>query len=321
MISPDLLVGFPLFLDLPDRHRRELVARMGELRVPAGQVIFSEGDTGDALYFVIEGRVAIQKAMDRKAGSYKTLSQLGVGDFFGEMALLENAPRWASAVAVKPTVLASLSARDVRAWLTEDNQVPLKFIVPFIQSLNGRLRQATREMILLFEVGRVLAQQEDADNLAVQLTEILARSFEDSARVAFYLWNEFSGEYELKAHCEWPAQKGGPRSEKDPLFDWMREKGECLLAEDWATDARFNDSARSRWPPFRSLLAAPVAGDRRPVGYVVLGHEPESSFFNGTHRRVLAGVVNLVAPAFESAFARQERSAQERLARVRHGSL
>ncbi|MBP9127331.1 MAG: cyclic nucleotide-binding domain-containing protein [Elusimicrobia bacterium] len=321
MISPDRLIGFPLFMDLPDRYRRELVARMEELKVEAGHVIFSEGDTGDALYFIVDGRVSIQKAIDRKIGAYKTLSQLSSGDFFGEMALLENAPRWASAVAVKPTLLVTLSARDVRAWLTADEQVPLRFVVPFIQSLNGRLRQATREMILLFEVSRVLAQQENADALAAQLTEVLARAFDDGPRVAFYLWNEYSGEYELKAHSSWPTQHGGSRGEKDPLFAWMAEKRECVLAGDWPTDPRFNGSARSAWPAFRAVLAAPVAGERRPVGYVVLGHETDSSCFNGTHRRVLAGVVNLVAPAFENAFLRQERSAQERLARTRHGAI
>lgn len=321
MISPNRLIGFPLFMDLPDRYRQELIARMDELTVGAGHVIFSEGDTGDALYFIVEGRVAIQKAMDRKTGAYKTLSHLSSGDYFGEMALLENAPRWASAVAAKPTVLLTLSAKNIRTWLTADERVPLRFVVPFVQSLNSRLRQATREMILLFEVSRVLAQQDNADTLAVRLTDVIARSFDESAKVSFYLWNEFSSEYEQKAHSFWPAPHAGPRSENNPLFSWMREKGECVLAEDWLNDKRFNQSARSGWPDFRSVLAAPVAGDRRPVGFLVLGHETDPSFFNGTHRRVLAGVVNLVAPAFENAFLRQERSAQERLARTRHDAL
>lgn len=318
MTTSDRLAGFPLFLDLPEAFRTELAARLQEVRAESGQVLFSEGDTGDALYFIVEGRVAVQKAIDRKNGLYKTLSQLSAGDFFGEMALLENAPRWATVVALKPTVLLKLSASDVRAWLTADAQIPLRVVLPFIQSLNGRLRQATREMILLFDVGGVLAQASDADVLASRLAAVLARSFDETARLAFYLWNDYSAEYELKAHSSWPAEFHESRPETDPLLKWMGQKGECLLAPDWPSDARFDASARSVWPGFQSVLAAPVVGDRRPVGFVVLGHDSDPAFFSGTHRRVLAGVVNLVAPAFENAFLRQERLSQERLARTRY---
>lgn len=321
MTAADRLAGFPLFMDLPDPFRRELAAHMQEVKAEAGQVLFSEGDAGDALYFIVEGRVAVQKAIDRKNGLYKTLSQLSAGDFFGEMALLENAPRWATVVTLKPTVLLKLSAGDVRRWLTEDAQVPLRFVLPFIQSLNGRLRQATREMILLFDVGGVLAQASEADVLASRLTAVLARSFDETVRLAFYLWNDYSSEYDLKAHSSWPAPFRGSRAETDPLLNWMGQKGECVLAADWPSDSRFNEADRSLWPGFQSVLAAPVVGDRRPVGYVVLGHESDPTFFSGTHRRVLAGVVNLVAPAFENASLRQERLAQERLARTRHRSV
>ncbi len=75
MTTSDRLAGFPLFLDLPEAFRTELAARMQEVRAESGQVLFSEGDTGDALYFIVEGRVAVQKAIDRKNGLYKTLSQ------------------------------------------------------------------------------------------------------------------------------------------------------------------------------------------------------------------------------------------------------
>lgn len=57
-------------------------------------------------------------------------------------------------------------------------------------------------------------------------------------------------------------------------------------------------------------------GGRAPIGHVVLGHEGEERSFTPTQRRVLAGVVNLVAPAFENASVRLEKSSQDRLAQT-----
>ena len=322
MISPDRLGAIPFFSGVPADVRRRLAERFTESPFVAGQVIFPEGQEGDALYFIADGRVAIQKVLDKSQGTFKTLSVLGPGDFFGEMALLEKAPRWASAVAQSSGALLSLPAEDLRAWLAADAKVPLRLFLPFVQSLNARLRQSTREMILLFDVGTVLAQNLDAASLATRLLDVLRRMFDDPVSACFYLWNEFSGEYECAATAgAWPSARRGPRSDTDHLFHWMGEKGECVLSPRWSSDDRFNDGTRTDWPDFKSLLAAPVMGGQRPVGHVVFGHEAEEDFFTPTQRRVLAGVVNLVAPAFENASMRLERTSQERLARARHSSI
>jgi CRP-like cAMP-binding protein len=322
VIPLDRLEAIPFFSEVPLDVRRPLAEEFSEEFVPAGQTIFSEGEAGDALFFIAEGKVVIQKSVDKKKGSVKTLSVLGPGDFFGEMALLEKAPRWASAVAQEPTRLLSLSAGNLRTWLSADAKVPLRLFLPFVQSLNARLRQSTREMILLFDVGGVLAQNLDAPSLATQLLGVLARGFDDPVSASFYLWNEFSGEYDAVVQMgAWLGQARASRNDADPLFHWMAEKGECVLSQDWLSDPRFEESARSLWPRFKSLLAAPVLGERRPIGHVVFGHESEANYFTVTQRRVLAGVVNLVAPAFESATLRLERISQERLTRARQSSI
>lgn len=322
MIPLERLGAIPFFAEVPLDVRRRLAEKFSEESFPAGQTIFSEGDDGEALFFIAEGRVAIQKSVDMKKGVFKTLSVLGAGDFFGEMALLEKAPRWAAAVAQVPTSLLTLPAEEVRTWLLADANVPLRLFLPFVQSLNARLRQSTREMILLFDVGGVLAQNLDAVALATQLVEVLTKGLDDPVRACFYLWNEFSGAYEPVARRgAWPEGALASRADADPLFHWMAEKGECVLSPDWPSDSRFNDTDRSTWPRFHSLLAAPVMGERRPIGHVVFGHEGEERSFTPTQRRVLAGVVNLVAPAFENASVRLEKSSQDRLARARQSSI
>jgi CRP/FNR family cyclic AMP-dependent transcriptional regulator len=64
-----------------------------------GQVIFKEGDPGDHMFIIIQGEVEIRKRTT--ANTAKTLSTLKPGDVFGEMSLIENKPRSATAVAIK----------------------------------------------------------------------------------------------------------------------------------------------------------------------------------------------------------------------------
>ena len=72
---------FDLLRNEPDQHE-----------FTAGQTIFMEGDPGEYLYALMEGEVEIRKGE-------KVLATLGPGEIFGEMALLDNSPRSASAVA------------------------------------------------------------------------------------------------------------------------------------------------------------------------------------------------------------------------------
>ncbi|MBK8574255.1 MAG: cyclic nucleotide-binding domain-containing protein [Elusimicrobia bacterium] len=322
MIALERLGVLPFFEGVSPELRQRLAGALMEQSLPAGHTVFAEGEEGDALYFIAEGRVAIKKTVDKKKGSHKILSILGPGDFFGEMALLEKAPRWASAITQTPTVLLSLPAEELGAWVSADAKVPLRLFLPVVQSLNARLRQSTREMILLFDVGGLLAQNLDAPSLAVQLVEVLTRGFDDPVSACFYLWNEFSAEFELVAPSgTWPGPLLAVRPDADPLFHWMAKNKECVLSVDWLSDSRFDAETRSLWPGFKSLLAAPVMGERRSIGHIVFGHESEGGYFTSTQRRVLAGVVNLVAPAFETASMRLERTSQERLARARLTSI
>jgi hypothetical protein len=64
-------------------------------------------------------------------------------------------------------------------------------------------------------------------------------------------------------------------------------------------------------------MAAPVMGMKGPVGYIVFGHGSRSDVFTSGHRQVVAGVSNLIAPAFENAAWRQEMESKRRLDRAK----
>ena len=78
----------------------------------AGREIFREGERGDGLYTIIEGKVAITKVIPRDQRC--VLARLGPGDFFGEMEMVDDQPRTATATALMPIRQASPCRRLAR---------------------------------------------------------------------------------------------------------------------------------------------------------------------------------------------------------------
>jgi CRP-like cAMP-binding protein/thioredoxin reductase/Fe-S-cluster-containing hydrogenase component 2 len=103
-----------LFRDLPEAVLWRLAAKATQQRVDADQVIFKEGDPGDAFYLIRSGQVKISKA---SGGKDLVLSYLVAGNFFGETALLPDAPRTATVTTIFPTELIRLGRDDFERFL------------------------------------------------------------------------------------------------------------------------------------------------------------------------------------------------------------
>jgi CRP-like cAMP-binding protein len=136
----DLPRTAPLFAGLGDEAWAALTARLSERRLDRGDHLFREGDPGDALHVVVDGKVKIcRTAAD---GRENVIAVLGPGDLLGELALFDAQPRGATATAVTPAVLATLSAGDFHAWLGEHPGVALGLL----RALAERLRQTNEAM-------------------------------------------------------------------------------------------------------------------------------------------------------------------------------
>ena len=99
-------------------------------------VIFSEGDPGRTMYVIMDGEVEIRKKTGKN--SYKILVTLKAGDFFGEMAIIENKPRTATAVAKVTSTLISLDTEAFYSMVEKSSD----FAVKMIKTLSSRLRKA-----------------------------------------------------------------------------------------------------------------------------------------------------------------------------------
>jgi len=93
------------------------VGRLEDFRVSKGSLIFRQGDAGDQMFLIGDGRVRLFLEAE---GYQKEFAVLGPGEFFGELSLLGDAPRTATAEALEDTILLPIS-RDVFAMLVQDD--------------------------------------------------------------------------------------------------------------------------------------------------------------------------------------------------------
>jgi MFS family permease len=106
-----LLRSIPIFAPLPGTPLEHLAARLVPLRLGPGEVVVRQGDSGDRFYVVVEGEVEV--SVDGQV-----VSELGPGGYFGEIALLRDLPRTATATARTPVVLYALEREDFLAAVT-----------------------------------------------------------------------------------------------------------------------------------------------------------------------------------------------------------
>jgi len=132
------LRALSLFADL---SRRELQIVQGALHAREylpGEVIFDEGEEGYALYIVRTGRVLIC----RQGRPDSPIATLGAGSFFGELALLDSAPRAAQARALEPCTLAVFFGSDFISLLETEAKLSNKILLQLSRHLGRRLRAA-----------------------------------------------------------------------------------------------------------------------------------------------------------------------------------
>ena len=130
----------PLFAALDDDAAAALRASMAQSTVPRGDVIFAEGEPGDRLFVVLDGKVKLgQTSSD---GREQVMAVLGPGEMFGELSLFDPGERTSTATAVTDAILLGLGQRDLRPWLTGRPEVA----EALLQALAQRLRRANEAM-------------------------------------------------------------------------------------------------------------------------------------------------------------------------------
>ncbi|HVD78469.1 MAG TPA: Crp/Fnr family transcriptional regulator, partial [Vicinamibacteria bacterium] len=152
MDEREVLRTVPIFSELSDEDITSLAKLASRKRYPKDTVVFFENEEGDFFFTILEGRIKVTILGDD--GREVILSVLGPGDFFGEMALLDNEPRSATAIAVEESELLSLHRSDFQTVLNDNKSITSALI----RVLSARLRRANHQistLALLDVYGRV----------------------------------------------------------------------------------------------------------------------------------------------------------------------
>ena len=152
VVSTLLIRNVPLFSLLPDTQLVLLTQVLLRKPYPKNSTVVAAGDPADALYVVISGRLKVM--MSDKEGREVILAILSQGDFFGEMGLIDQAPRSATVVTIEPCELLTITQADFTKCLQKNFELTMNVILGLVK----RLREADKKIgsLALMDVcGRV----------------------------------------------------------------------------------------------------------------------------------------------------------------------
>jgi CRP/FNR family transcriptional regulator, cyclic AMP receptor protein len=139
-----LLKRTPIFVALSKRELDSIERIMYRRDYVTGEQIFHQGDPGIGMYIIQHGVVSIVQMPDNHV-----LAELTVGDFFGEIALLNETPRSASAIALTECTLLGLCQPDLLGLFKRNSKLGVKVLIPLSQITGRRLVEIDQELLAM----------------------------------------------------------------------------------------------------------------------------------------------------------------------------
>lgn len=148
----DVLRQAPMFAALDDAEASALRATMHAVKLRRGEILFREGDIGDELYVVMDGKVKMGRTSTD--GRENLLSVLGPGQMFGELSLFDPGPRSSTVTAVTDADLLALGQDQLLSWLTGRPEVARGLLLQLASRLRG-LNDQVADLVFSDVPGRV----------------------------------------------------------------------------------------------------------------------------------------------------------------------
>lgn len=127
-----------LFKDFSDKEIALLSKYVEEKTLPAPSTLFLENMKGESMYLIVSGAIRLSKMLSE--GVEKTLTTMGAGDFFGEMALIEDGPRAVTAMVTEDTQILIIKRGEFEKLMEEAPRVAVKVVIGIYRTLSDRVR-------------------------------------------------------------------------------------------------------------------------------------------------------------------------------------
>lgn len=141
-----------LFENLVPGHCKLMQNIVEQVEFAASEVIFSDGDTADSFYFIVKGKVRISKMIP--GIGEEALAVLEPGGYFGEMALIDDGPRSADAIANSAVVAGRISKEPFEDLLFMHKDLAYDLLWTLVRTLSGRVRESNEKMRAFLAMSR-----------------------------------------------------------------------------------------------------------------------------------------------------------------------
>lgn len=129
----DRLRKVPLFASCTDKQLQFIASHVEEIDLPAGKVLCREGQSGGDFFILLSGSADVTAAG-------KTLNTLGTGEFFGEIALLDNGPRSATVTVKDPVRALVLGPSQFRDVLHQNSEIAVTLLHAVVKRLRAGMQ-------------------------------------------------------------------------------------------------------------------------------------------------------------------------------------
>ena len=148
----DLLAKVHMFEGLQPAYLKRIAAIGARETHQSGTTIFAEGAVGDKMYLIVSGAVRISREVPGMGE--EALAVLRPGNYFGEMALIDDSPRSADAKAHETTEVFVIRKEDLEDLLFVDRDLAYDLLWNLVRTLSGRLRETNDKMTFLAVTNR-----------------------------------------------------------------------------------------------------------------------------------------------------------------------
>ncbi len=137
----NILIQIPIFQDLNNRELRTIKRILHQREYKKNEVIFNQGDVGLGMYIIVKGTVEIV------CGTVKhMLAELNDGDFFGELALLDDSPRSATAISKTPCKMLCFFKPELLDLINRDPGLGSKILFKLAWTIGERLKSTNEQV-------------------------------------------------------------------------------------------------------------------------------------------------------------------------------
>lgn len=313
-MNPEELKCIAVLRDMDREALGRLAAVLEERHYADGQTVFAEEEPGDSMYFIMEGHVRIEKRAQTAATAQKVLTVLEAGDYFGEMALLDQKPRSASAVASGGARILRLSRSAFDQLQAGGSTVGMNVLFAMIRTSSDRIRRLSTQLVVYDEVGKAIGESRDLQTLLdVILQQLAVATTADWGLLL--LRSQFSDRLEVRGqiHLSLSATQLEAVANAQGFLGPVLQNPKDLLVADFEQHDAFKACARLGFET-ASLLVSPITIESQFLGMIVLGdHEHDHFDLNSLH--LVRGVARQAAQAILNARHREEEQARSRHSR------